>query len=92
MVGTILAALLTAIGLYVLALGDARVGGAPIQDAGLLSLMVLDNSAVAERLTGANLYNTQARRRAGTFLVKIVDGRLVPVIGGQYELDGKEPS
>ena len=87
--GTGLAALLTAIGLYVLTLGDARVGGASIQDAGPMSLMTLDNSAVAERLDGVNLYDTQARRRAGMFLVKIVDGRLVPVEGGQYELEGK---
>ncbi|KZV70774.1 hypothetical protein PENSPDRAFT_651225 [Peniophora sp. CONT] len=88
-IGTILAALLTAIGMYVLALGDARVGGAPIEDAGLLSLVALDNSAVASRLTGTNSYNSNARRRAGAFLVKIVDGRLVPVDGREYELDGK---
>ena len=31
--------------------------------------------------------------RAGAFLVKIVDGRLVPVEGGgEYELDGKGTS
>ncbi|VDC03882.1 unnamed protein product [Peniophora sp. CBMAI 1063] len=92
-VGTILAALLTGIGMYVLALGDARVGGAPIEDAGLLSLMALDNSAIASRLTGASMYNSNTRRRAGAFLVKIVDGRLVPVEGaGEYELDGKGSS
>lgn len=91
-VGTILAALLTALGMYVLALGEARVGGAPIEDAGLLSLMTLDNSAIASRFTGARLYNSDARRRAGSFLVRIVDGRLVPVEGEDYELGGKNAS
>ncbi|VDC03889.1 unnamed protein product [Peniophora sp. CBMAI 1063] len=89
-VGTILAVILAAIGLYVLILGDARVGGAPIDDAGLLSLMALDNSSVASRLVGLKFGTSSARRRAGAFMVEIVDGRLAPVGDvGEDDLDEK---
>ncbi|VDB84914.1 unnamed protein product [Peniophora sp. CBMAI 1063] len=80
LVGTILAAILAILGVYILASGDAaRMRDAPINDAGLLSLMALDNSAVAERLSLSSLDSVKVRRRAGASLVEIVDGRLVPV-------------
>lgn len=75
-----MAAVLTVLGSYILARGDAvRVGDAPISDAGLLGVMTLDNSAIAARLSVSNMNSVKARRRAGAFLVEIVDGRLVPV-------------
>ncbi|VDC03890.1 unnamed protein product [Peniophora sp. CBMAI 1063] len=77
--GTILATVLTVLGLYMLARGDVREGEAPIEDAGLLCLMTLDNSAVAARLSQYSMHSSEARRRAGAFSVKIVDGRLVPI-------------
>ncbi|VDC03881.1 unnamed protein product [Peniophora sp. CBMAI 1063] len=77
--GTALAVVLATLGLYMLISGDIRSGEAPIQDAGLLNLMSLDNSAVASRLSQPSMVSSKARRREGAFLVMVVDGRLVPV-------------
>lgn len=75
-----MAAILTVLGVYILTRGDAaRIRTAPINDAGLLSLMTLDNSAIAARLSIFNMDSVKMRRRAGAFLVEIVDGRLVPI-------------
>ncbi|VDC07577.1 unnamed protein product [Peniophora sp. CBMAI 1063] len=88
-VGTALAAILTALGVYILAIGDARrIDGAPINDAGLLSLMTVDNSVVAARLSSHDVPTVQSRRRAGDFLVRIVGGRLVVVEDSDKDLDG----
>lgn len=62
-----------------LVFGDVHVGDAPINDAGLLCLMSLDSSAVASRLSRFSTHSSEARRRAGAFSVRIVDGQLVPV-------------
>ena len=72
---------MTALGAYILILGDARSRDSPVADVGLLGLMTLDNSAVAERLSAFKMRDAQARRRAGAFLVDIVEGRLVLVDG-----------
>lgn len=78
--GTVLAAILTALGAYILTRGDAAyIRNAPINDAGLLSLMTLDNSAIAARLSVSSMDSVKMRRRAGAFLVEVVDGYLVPV-------------
>ena len=78
--GTILAALLTVLGAYILLFWDARTSGEePISDIGLLNLMSIDNSAVASRLSASTMDSAQARRRAGACLVESVEGRLVPV-------------
>ncbi|KZV73490.1 hypothetical protein PENSPDRAFT_648826 [Peniophora sp. CONT] len=80
LVGTMLSAILLALCMYILAQGDAsRLENTPISDAGLLSIMSLDNSVIAARLSASSMDNVKARRRAGAFLVEIVDGRLVPV-------------
>ena len=77
--GTVLAIVLALLGVYMLALGDLRLGDAPVEDAGLLCLMTLDNSAVASRLSEFSMLGSEARRRAGRFSVEIVGGRLVAV-------------
>ncbi|KZV73492.1 hypothetical protein PENSPDRAFT_648827, partial [Peniophora sp. CONT] len=78
--GAIFSAVLTVLGAYILVRGDvARIEHAPIKDAGLLSLMALDNSAIAPRLSASSMDSVKMRRRAGDFLVRIVDGQLVPV-------------
>ncbi|VDB84924.1 unnamed protein product [Peniophora sp. CBMAI 1063] len=79
--GTVLSAILVSLGAYVLLMEDTAhtTDTAPINDAGLLSLMSLDNSAVAARLSSRGMNSAFTRRRAGRFLVEIVDGRLVPV-------------
>ena len=49
-----------------------------VEDVKLLSLMKLDNSAVASYLSGYKTDSVKRRRRAGDFLIKIVNRRLVP--------------
>ncbi|VDB84584.1 unnamed protein product [Peniophora sp. CBMAI 1063] len=91
-IGTALAVILTALGAYILIREDtARMADAPIRDAGLLSLMTLENSAIAARLSATGLQSAQARRRAGDFLVRIVDGRFV-IVGDEEDADVKSVS
>ncbi|KZV70775.1 hypothetical protein PENSPDRAFT_685206 [Peniophora sp. CONT] len=88
--GTALAAALTVVGIYMLIFGNVRAGDAPLDDAGLLCLMTLDNSAVASRLSHFSMHSPEARRRAGAFSVRIVDGRLVPADDAEDSLKGFE--
>ena len=92
--GTALAIVLAMLGVYMLAFGDLRTGDAPVENAGLLCLMTLDNSAVASRLSEFSMLGSEARRRAGIFSVEIVGGRLVAVedVGDpDYYLRGDSP-
>ncbi|VDB84929.1 unnamed protein product [Peniophora sp. CBMAI 1063] len=84
--GLILSAILTMMSAYLLVRGDmACARRAPISDAGLLSLMTLDNSVIAARLSALAMRSVQSRRRAGDFLVRVEEGRLVVV--GDVEKD-----
>ena len=80
--------MLTAIGAYILGMSNMSAGRPPIDDVKLLSLMKLDNSAVATKLAGRKMDKTQEKRRAGSFPVEIVGHRLVPV--GMTEEKGFE--
>jgi hypothetical protein len=53
----------------------------PLDGVSLLQVTSLDTSHVAARLADVDANDAAARRRAGMFLVTVVDGRLVPVEG-----------
>ena len=74
--GTVSAVFLTAIGSYIIALTTGR--RAPLDDVKLLSIMALNNSAVAARLDACNMETPMARRVAGEeFKIHIEDRRLI---------------